>query len=83
MIDQEVYRYAKSLAKFNCERDGRDTLNWLKFMWTWNKDQKAKRVAEKVARKIAAWEKKKAQDIKDEQGRQAALKILEKMARNR
>jgi len=83
MIVQEVYRYPDRLAKFDFANDGQDTLRWLRFMWSWQRDHRARRASEKLAKKIAAWEKKKAQDIKDERGRQVALKVLDKMARKR
>ena len=82
MIAQEVYRNPDRLSpKFDFARDGRETLQWLRFMWSWNKDKKARRAAEVFGRKLRAWEKKKADGHKDEKGRIAAIKKLNKMLR--
>lgn len=80
MVVQEVYRNPKRLDHpFNFENDGQETLEWLRDKWRWEKDRQAKLVHDKLSRKIAAWKKKKAQDIKDERERLIALQILYKM----
>ncbi len=84
MIVQEIYRNPDRLKHpFNYEQDGQETLNWLRFQWQMNRDRKARRAAEKLARKLAAWKRQKAKDIRDEKGRQDALKVLNRLERER
>jgi hypothetical protein len=83
MIIQYVYHHPEkiNLNNFDFAQDGRDTLQWLQVLWSFQKNKKARSAAAIFGRKMRAWEKNKKQEKNNEKARIESIHKLNKMLR--
>lgn len=84
MIVKEIYKSFDTLIPtFDFESNGRDTLEWLRDMWQWNRDRHARTLLDKFSRKFSTWKKKKEDELRLAQDTKLIINFLDKLARER
>jgi hypothetical protein len=81
MIVKDIYTNPGLVSGFDFAKNGRETLDWLREMWQWNRDRRARSILDKFSRKFAAWKKKQEEDKKYKEDLRFVLNALNKLAR--